>query len=57
MAACIATLGSVILDSNSFEEDDCNINPACRIDAIDRLTKILGDKNYAKAIVERAGWG
>jgi hypothetical protein len=57
MAACIATLGCVILDSNSFEDDNCNINPACTIDAIDRLTKILGDKNHAKAIVEMAGWG
>ncbi len=57
MAACIATLGCVILDSNNFDDDDCNINPACRIDAIDRLTKILGDKNHAKAIVEMAGWG
>jgi len=57
MAACIATLGCVILDSDNFEDDDCNINPECRMDAIERLTKILGDKTDAESIVEMAGWG
>ena len=56
MAACIATLGCVILDSEDFEDDDCNINPDCRIDAIDRLAKILGSKTKAETIVETAGW-
>ena len=28
MAACIATLGCVILDSDNFRDDDGNINPA-----------------------------
>ena len=56
MAACIATLGCVILDSEDFEDDDCNINPYCRIDAIDRLAKILGSKTKAETIVETAGW-
>ena len=57
MAACIATLGCVMVDSDDFEDDDCNINPKCRIDAIDRLTSILGDKTEAESIVETAGWG
>ncbi|EKU98526.1 hypothetical protein Lepto7375DRAFT_7822 [Leptolyngbya sp. PCC 7375] len=57
MAACIATLGCVILDSQDFEDEDCNINPNCRMDAIDRLTEILGNQSQAEAIVEMAGWG
>lgn len=57
MAACIAVLGCVILESNNFEDEDCNINPECRKDAIERLTKILGDPTEAESVVETAGWG
>ena len=57
MAACVATLGSIIVDPDNFEDDDCNINPDCRIDAVDRLTNILGNKTEAESIVEMAGWG
>lgn len=57
MAACIATLGCVILDSDDFENKDGDVNPARRMDAVERLTKILGDKSSAESIVEVAGWG
>ncbi len=57
MAACIATLGCVIQDSEDFEDDDCNINPACRADAVNRLAAILGNSSDAEEIVITAGWG
>ena len=57
MAACIAILGSVILDSPDFADDDCNVNPDCRAKAVKQLTKILGSKSEAESIVEMAGWG
>lgn len=57
MAACIATLCCIILDTEDFTDDDFNINPECRAEAIERLTKILGDKSEAESIIEMAGWG
>lgn len=47
-----------MLDLDDFEDNDCNINPNSRIDAIDRLTpKMLGTKTEAESIVETAGRG
>ncbi len=34
MAACIATLGCVIIDSDDFVDENCDINPACRAGAM-----------------------
>ena len=57
MAACIAALGTVILDSDEFTDDDEMIKPECRERAIALLTEIIGDKIEAEVIVETAGWG
>ncbi len=57
MAACIATLGCVIQDSEDFEDEEFNINPSCRMEAVTRLTDILGSSSDADAVVIMAGWG
>lgn len=58
MAACLATLGAVVLNAgDEFTDTDCFIRSKFRAEAISRLTDILGDKNEAEAIVETAGWG
>ncbi len=58
MAACLATLGAVVLNAgDEFSDDDCYIRPKFRAEAISRLADILGNKNEAEAIVETAGWG
>ncbi len=58
MAACLATLGSVVLEAeDEFTNDDGDVRAKHKRDAIARLTAILGDKLAAETIVERAGWG
>jgi len=57
MAACIATLGSVIMDADEFTDDDCVIHPDCIDEAVRRLTELLASSSAAEAIVATAGWG
>jgi hypothetical protein len=58
MAACLAVLGSVILEADDdFTNDNCDVRPKYKREAILRITDILGKKQDAKAAVERAGWG
>ena len=57
MAACIAAIGTVILDADEFTDDDGMVHPECREQAIALLTEILGDELEAETIVEAAGWG
>ncbi|MEM1211422.1 MAG: hypothetical protein AAGI68_03905 [Planctomycetota bacterium] len=58
MAACLATLGAVVLDGgDEFTDEDSCVRPVFRAEAISRLADILGDKNKAEAIVITAGWG
>jgi len=56
MAACIATLGCVMLDADEFEDEDGDVNPDCIKKAIDQLAEILGDRDDAESLVEQAGW-
>jgi len=58
MAACLATLGAVVLSGGSdLTDDDGFIRPKFRAEAISRLTDVLGDNTSAEAIIEAAGWG
>ena len=58
MAACMATLGGVVLDAgDTFTDENSNINPEHRASAVARLTELLGDAREAEIIVETAGWG
>lgn len=58
MAACLATLGAVVLKGgDELTDDDCYIRPEFRAEAVSRLAEILEDENEAEAIVVRAGWG
>ena len=58
MAACLATLGAVILNAgDEFTDDDCRIRPEFRAAALARLAEILGRKSAAEIVIEIAGWG
>ncbi len=57
MAACMATLGSVVVNAgNEFTDDESFIRPEFRAEAISRLTTLLGSENEAEIIIETAGW-
>ncbi len=57
MAACMGTLGSVVLNAGEkFSDDDGYIRPEFRTEAISRLTEIIKNKTEAEIIVETAGW-
>ena len=57
MAACLATLGSVVVAAgDGFTDDDCDVRPEHRATAVRRLTELLGDAARAEEIVDEAGW-
>lgn len=57
MMACIATLGTVMVNAReSFVDDDCNIRPEFVKDATSRLTELLGSRINANTILKTAGW-
>lgn len=58
MAACMATMGSVILDAGeNFTDEDCYVRSEFRAEAIARLTVIVGSEIEAETLIEMAGWG
>ena len=57
MAACLATLGNVILNAEEFTDDDERVKPQYREQAVSLLAELLGSRSEAEAIVETAGWG
>jgi hypothetical protein len=58
MAACMAALGTVVLEAGqALTDDESCIRPQYRSLAISRLSSLLGSESDAEAVVSGAGWG
>ena len=58
MALCIATLGAIVRSAGeAFVDDDFNVRPEHREHAVLELTRILGSRPEAEAILAQAEWG
>lgn len=57
MAACLALLGSIVVDAgDEFLDDECNIRPEYRSLASERLRELLGSESRADAILANLEW-
>ena len=58
MAACLATLGSVIRAArHDFTDADCYVKPGHRARALIEIAEVLGSRSKAEAILAASGWG
>lgn len=57
MAACMATLGSIVTDaSNDFCDRECRIRPKYQTEAMQRIEEVLGSRAKAETVLGACGW-